>query len=353
MSQEGSGLTAVPDLMPVPFGVVAETGETRFPLTEEDLGRITGDRDEVKSRAKPDKTLALVPTVDANDLADAGWGIVFASNIDPAITKKLETLIEHRCKQATGPQRFKIYEGNEGVKPGQSATDWLDRRGVGLGVVDPDNGVPYYLMLVGSAEQISFEFQYLLDLQWCVGRLYFESPAEYEAYAGAVVEYETAVSVPQKKRSAMWMTQNMGDAATTMLSNQVGRPIAKQGLGTKAGYKLSSFMAEQATKGQLNDILTGNLRDGPPALLFTGSHGLEWAISDPVGQKAHQGALLTQEWTPGQKPTRACTFSGDDVPADAKVQGMMYFMYACFGAGCPMTDTYRTGPGGATIPIAP
>ena len=203
-----------------------------------------------------------------------------------------------------------------------------------------------------AVKEISFEFQYVLDLQWCVGRLCFDTPAEYEAYARAVVEYETSATVPHKKRAAMWMTQNTGDVATTMLTNQVGRPISSQGLGKKKGFQMSSFMEGQATKEKLNEILTGRLPDGPPALLFTGSHGLEWPMSDAAGQRAHQGALITQEWMPGQSPTSACTFSGEDVPADSKVLGMVHFLFACFGGGCPVEDTYRTDANGAPIRIA-
>ena len=353
MSDTASALTPSPDMMPAPFGVTM-TGETHPPLDENDLAVIAGiDPAEVKARAKPEGHLAIVPTIDAKDLSDAGWGIVFPANIDPAIKKALQPLIELRQKQATGPNRFRIFEGNnKGVKPGQSATDWLERQGVGLAVVDPDNGVPYYLLLVGSPADISFEFQYTLDLQWCVGRLSFDTPAEYESYARSVVDYETSKSVPHKKRAAMWMTQNTGDVATSMLTNQVGRPIAAQGLGSKKGYQLTSFMGPQASKQQLSDILSGKLPDGPPALLFTGSHGMEWAMSDVAGQRASQGALVTQEWSPGRQIGDDCLFRGADVPADAKVHGLVHFLFACFGGGCPTTDTYRKGPNGAEIPIA-
>lgn len=352
MSDTGTVPTPAPQEMPAPFGVMADTGETHPALTEEDLDRISGDGEAVKSRAKPESHLAVVPTVDASDLSDAGWGIVFPTNVDPAIKKALEPLIEHRRRQATGPARFKIFENNKGVRPNQQATDWLDRQGVGLAVVDPDNGVPYYLLLVGSPQEIPFEFQYTLDLQWCVGRLHFDTAAEYEAYARAVVDYETAAAVPHKKRVAMWMPQNRGDAATTMLVNQVGRSFIQRGLGTKKGFTLQSFIDADATKQRLTDILRGVAAGGPPALLFTGSHGLEWPKADLAGQRALQGALVTQEWTPGQSVSAGARFGGDDIPADAKLHGMIHFLFACFGGGCPVTDTYRAKPDGSPIELA-
>jgi hypothetical protein len=209
-----------------------------------------------------------------------------------------------------------------------------------------------YLSLVGSPQEISFDFQYVLDLQWCVGRLSFETPAQYEAYARAVVEYETASAVPHKKRVAMWMPQHAGDAATTMLATQVGQRFEQSGLGKKKGYALDSYVGPKATKAQLRSLLRDASTDGPPALLFTGSHGLEWPKADPAGQQKHQGALVTQEWRRGEGVTADQRFSGEDVPGDAKVLGMVHFLFACFGGGCPVTDTYRKGPNGEAIELA-
>jgi hypothetical protein len=338
---------------PLPFGVVADTGRTHPTLSDADLARITGDSAAVKSRSA--KVLAVVPTVNANDLSEAGWGILFPHDIDPEIRKALDPLILHRKEQIKGQSatRFKVFEASKGVRSGtQSASDWLDRQGIGLAVVDPDNGVPYYLLLVGSPQQISFEFQYVLDLQWSVGRVYFETAAEYEAYARAVVEYETATSIHHKKRAAMWMPQHDGDAATTMLCNQVGRPFAKAGLGKKKGFALQSFIGQKATKQQLTDILRGEATDGPPPLIFTGSHGLEWAKTDPGGQRANQGALVTQDWMPGTAVPVSASFSGADVPADAQIHGSVVIIFACFGGGCPLTDTYAVGKDGAPIELA-
>ena len=344
---------AGPQPMPVPFGVEAETGNTRPPLSEADLEQIPVDPQAVKARASAEGHLALVPTINAMDLSQTGWGVVFASDIDPAVKAALQPLLEHREKQVGNPRRFKTFEGNRGVRPGQSATDWLDRQGVSLAVVDPRNGVPYYLLLVGSPTQISFEFQFVLDAQWCVGRVHFDTPAEYESWARAVVDYETSASLPHRKHAAMWMTRHAGDAATTMLLSQVGMPFVKQGLGAEDGYTLQPFVDAQATKEQLANILRGTLQNGPPAVLFTGSHGLEWSKADADGQRQHQGALVTQEWIPHTSVKPEHYFSAGDLGDDSKVQGMICFLFACFGGGCPTLDTYRSQPDGSPIEIAP
>ena len=168
-----------------------------------------------------------------------------------------------------------------------------------------------------------------------------------------VVAYETASTIPHKKRAAMWMPQNSGDAATAMLCNQVGRPFSNVGLGVKKGFKLESFIGDKATKQQLADIMRGRATDGPPALIFTGSHGLEWASSDPAGQRSKQGALVTQEWTPGTSVGPDAYFSAEDMPADATLNGSIAILFACFGGGCPTTDTYGVARDGSPIQLAP
>ncbi len=342
---------AAAGLMPLPFGVVASTGAMRPPLAPPALDDVPRDPEAAKVRATAGKTLAIIPTIDPKDLSKAGWGIVFPAKMDLAVKSALQPLIAHRQKQASRPGRFKVFEGSAGVKPNQSAVAWLDQQGVGLAVVDPSNGVPYYLLLVGSPQEISFEFQFILDTQWCVGRIAFDTPEEYAAYAQSVVDYETSAAVPNHKRAAMWMPRH-GDPATAMLVGQVGSPFAQKGLDTDDGYQLSSFLADQATKAQLTDILRGKATGGPPAVLFTGSHGLEWSKADAAGQKLNQGALVTQEWTPGTAVAPGQCFNADDVPADCALSGTVAFLFACFGGGCPDVDTYETQPDGSPLQIA-
>ena len=344
---------AEPQQMPIPFGVVADTGATRPPLSESDLAVISGsspqspDEQAAKRGSADDRHLAVIPTIDASKLAQAGWGVLFPANIDPAVKTALQPLLAHREAQVGNPKRFKIFEGDKGVRtPTQTAVDWLERRGVGLSIVDPRQGVPYYLLLVGTPQQISFEFQFVLDTQWCVGRVYFDTPAEYESYARAVVEYETAATLPHKKDAAMWMTHNAGDAATGLLLNQVGQPFQSEAPGAEEGWTFRCFLDAQATKQQLGDVLTSR-----PAVLFTGSHGLEWPQADADGQRKNQGALVTQEWMPHSPVNAEQRFGADDL-GSTNVQGMFCFLFACFGGGCPSTDTYRNDNEGNPLPLA-
>jgi hypothetical protein len=81
---------------------------------------------------------------------------------------------------------------------------------------------------------------------------------------------------------------------------------------------------------------------------------------DDDRQARHQGALLCGDW-PGPDEWRGrgripadFYFSADDVSADAQLQGLIAFHFACFGAGTPKFDDFGQGrgPGAQLAPQA-
>jgi hypothetical protein len=351
-----------PSATPVPFGVLATTGEPRSPLAESDLDQMAADSGVVLQRAKSEKKLGFDSSVDdETDLSQTGWGVLFASDADPAIKAALQPLLDWRRSQVNDDKLFKIFEGKAGVRPAQTASSWVSGKGVSLvAPVSPAKGVPYYLLIVGSPMRIPFEFQALLDLQWAVGRLHFDQIGDYAAYAEQVVAYEKGQAPPQSKHTAMWVTRNPGDMATALLAGSVCPDFLGQTgdgtkpLGSRQQFRLSSFCGDgQATKAKLASILRGEIDGGRPSILFTGSHGAEWPMQDAAQQRRRQGALVTQEWSRGQALNEDNCFEASDVTADAQLHGTMVFIFSCFGGGCPDTDSYRRDHAGDKIPIAP
>ena len=55
-------------------------------------------------------------------------------------------------------------------------------------------------MIVAPPDEIPFEFQFGLDLNWAVGRLWFDDEAEFGRYAESVVAYETGKSIRVRDR---------------------------------------------------------------------------------------------------------------------------------------------------------
>lgn len=295
--------------------------------------------------------------VDAKDLRQAGWGIIFPASMEDTkrnnIKQALAELINWR-KQQIGDRvdtHFKIYERGQGYLFGESKDDFLQRHRVGSGIAYPEE-MPFYLLLIGSPEEIPFEFQYQLDVMRAVGRLDFGADyATYQQYAHNVVlaESDTFKLAPN---ATFFAVRNDRDKATNLSSKYLITPLTRskklfpkqeEENGSEEKdispiWNFNLYTAEQATKNTLRKILSGH---DAPALLFTASHGMEFKMDDVAKQMKGQGALLCQDW-PGSgavKPEHY--FAAEDVPSDANLLGMVAILFACYGAGTPREDQFE------------
>ena len=144
---------------------------------------------------------------------------LFPPRPPPKCMSALEPLIAHRRSQVLA-DRCKILE----YRPGENMKDWLKRHGVYAGSVAPTK-VPYYLLLIGGPESIPFDFQYLLDIEYAVGRLCFDHADQYRLYAESVVEYEKAQAAPTSRQMVYWGTRHPRDRATEMSADFLITPL--------------------------------------------------------------------------------------------------------------------------------
>jgi hypothetical protein len=284
--------------------------------------------------------------VDPEDLAQAGWGVIFAADADPEIRTALAKLLDLRRSQAAAvrPGRYRELAGPAGYQPGERYRTFLARHGTAASsTADPDV-LPYYLLLVGGPNAIPFDFQYGLDITYAVGRLAFETPEEYSRYAAAAVAAESQAR--PKPELVFFGPRNADDRATALSVDHLVEPLAASIPGVLAApWTVRQVVGPgQATKEALRGLLTGG---ATPALLMAAAHGLAFPSGHPL-QHAAQGGLLCQEW-PGPSAWQAAIptdfyLAGDDLispgGSEAGPAGMIALLYACFGAGTPAFDDY-------------
>ncbi len=321
------------------------------------LRALIGHIDELKRSRGLRQLRSVKAGVDAEKLQQAGWGLVFpyeaeaSAPLATAILAQLEPLVAWRREQA-GKRYREPLVGNLGYRPGESKLSFLARlKTATAGAVDPDK-LPYYLLLIGSPEQIPWAFQTHLDVQYAVGRLYFDDLAEYRRYADSVVRVEKQGS-PRPRRVALWAPSNNGDPASEQSCSGLVAPLFTSLRQAMPGLEVHAALRDQADRKTLRSWLGGG---ETPSLLLTAAHGLEYEASDPQ-QYERQGGLVCAEW-PGASwsgPLPEDFFvTGDQLrrePGDAS--GLIAFCFSCYTGGCPQLDAYTHHREGKTRLLAP
>jgi len=338
-------------------GVNGATGEYLFPqATPKEIARIAKntpiEKDHLRNLKDRNDKLRLqskapAAWVDPKDLANAGWGVIFGQsyhnyNLEALKSEEgLGLLLKHRQEQAT--KKVTLYYNEFVCYSGESKNHFLERYKVPTsGPVDPDRGIPYYLLIVGDPNSISYEFQYQLDVQYAVGRIYFDTLEEYANYAQSVVRAETE-QIERPRQVSFWGPYNEGDKATELSSERLVKPLSKWLSSGKAlGWECPTLIEEKATK----ESLCHQINSDAPALLFTASHGVGYPKSHPL-QKDFQGALIGQEWNPYNKviDPEKHLFSADDITKDANLHGLIAFHFACYGLGTPQFNNFKQWDG--------
>lgn len=275
--------------------------------------------------------------VDPLRLDSSGWGVLFAQGETDEVRAALQPLLAWRREQAK--ERFHEYAEEDGHTPGLSKESFLIARGSAPGQpVDPAL-IPYYLLLVGGADRIPFDFQYELGMQYAVGRVAFATAAEYASYANSVVRAEQG-QLKRQRRVAFFGPSSADDEATLQSSSHLVAPLAQSvhAFNRAGGWQDQVLLGAEATRQQLAALIASG-----PALLFTASHGVGFPSSHPL-QARDQGALLCADWPgplehAGPLPTNYY-LSGDDVARGPGPGGLIAMHFACFGAGTPEFDDF-------------
>lgn len=340
-------------------GINGSTGEYLLPpMTAEQVAYLSLDaRPEerewlarIRKWAEGDGSRSPIFDSDPRNLAETGWGVVYAPGTPDRIRAALSPLLSHRRDQAGEREAFYYKEYEH--QTGETALQFLRRNGARVGAAADPDLVPYYLLLVGDPEAIPFTFQTALDVNYAVGRIYFDAEEDYERYARSVVDAETGKLRSRLPRQvSLFGVRNEGDPATRQTADELVRPLADTLVETEKGWELRTYLGAQADKAQLTKLLGG---PDVPSLLFTACHGVGFPPED-ARQPERQGALVCQDW-PGPNDDLGLTqddyFAAEDLPADAHVHGLVAFLFASYSAGTPARDNFEQKALGKPLEIA-
>jgi hypothetical protein len=273
-------------------------------------------------------------------LDEVGWGVIFAQDAPPELREALKELLEHRQAQAARNRElfFHVFDGLAGYRPGDTARTWLRRGGAWGGLPNPER-VPYYLLLVGGPQSIPFEFQYELDQQYAVGRIYFERLEQYQSYARSVRVCEGG-TVALPPRAAFFSPSFPGDRATNMVVESYSRPLAERLRAGQAAWQVELVEGAAASKAALNGLLGGA---PTPALLVINSWGAGERF--PPQDPRDLGAVLCSEW-PGPEAwtgplDSAHYFAVPDLAGeDRRLLGLVAAISGNYTAGAPRESDF-------------
>lgn len=273
-----------------------------------------------------------------DDLAQAGWAVVWPEGGGAGRREALAPLLDHRRNQAgTAFHEFEAFAD-------ESPIEFLERHGAGPGPVNPKK-MPYHLMIAATPEEIPFSFQSELGCSHSVGRLDLESRQDDQTYAERLVAFETG-SRESPRHAAFFGVEHRDDPATWKSSEHLTQGLERSLARTHRDWDFSTLLRFAAKKDALSRLLNGGT---PPALLFTAGHGLRYRKTSK-NQATHQGALLCAEY-PGRKiwdgrpMLDEQLFAAHDLAPHTDLSGLVACHFACYSAGTPRFDRYAdSGP---------
>lgn len=270
----------------------------------------------------------LRPGLSGDELGEAGWGVIHPPGYE-SVLDVLTPLLALRAEEAGAAYRPPIE-----LDPREDVDRFFERLGVSWGAADPER-LPYYLLLLGTPDEISFGKQQVIGHSRAVGRLCLERPGDYATYARNVVAAEER---PRRERpeATFFAAVNGDDRATRRSREQLVAPLANRLEEVHPLWRVRRLEDAAATKPRLLSLLT----DEAPPLLFTATHGLAVRSGEPW-QRDHQGALIGSEWRgDGHRLSSDHYLTGRELPDELGLDGAIAFLFACYGAGTPKHDGF-------------
>ena len=268
---------------------------------------------------------------DLNDLAAQRWALIAPEGPrGDRLLARVARLRAHRAEQQhLRSDQVLVFR----VPPAMSAQQAEEFRCRLLRI--PKEDQPRYLLVLGDADEVSFELQQHLAVDRFVGRLTFVREEEFELYADKVLRAETGASRAERAR-ALFFTAHDGTVSIRHgHEHLISRGLRScQQSARRGGFPASELRELDSPRGSSAARLLASVAEPTPTVLLSLSHGNGGPTSgwrSPEEQRRHQGALFLGN---GQ------TLTVDDVSRHPFLPGGVWVYFACFSVGTPQRGMY-------------
>lgn len=269
---------------------------------------------------------------DANDLAEQRWGVIAPQGPegDRLLDVIAPLMVRRRWQQ--GGHEVSVFRVPTGPMTMAEAARWKKNRF--RKSLELDDELPRYQLILGDLDQVPLAIQQAQATDGFVGRLALDSDDDYRSYVDKLLRWEDR---PHTARAghALLHTVRDGTRATEQGHRSLMVPCFEWLRRERVrNDKLQVNDVTQAggrrpSRAELLDVAACQC----PSVLMSLSHGLGspragWSAAR---QRREQGALSFGA---------DGVLTGADIAGRPIVPGGVWFLFACYGAGTPMTSAY-------------
>lgn len=266
-----------------------------------------------------------------NDLPSQRWAVVAPEGPrGDRLLERVERLRQLRAEQQhLRPDQLRVFR----VSPCMTALEAEEFRLKLLKMQSEEQ--PRYLLVLGDADEVSFEFQQYLAVDRFVGRLAFPREEDFEVYADKVVRAECGEPRAERARTLFYTVHDNTVATSHGYELLVSRSLQSCERSLQRGNFPASEVRELGSPQDFSaELLLASAAEPTPAVLLTLSHGAGAPVdgwNSPAEQRQLQGTLSLGK---GQ------ALVADDVARRPFLPGGVWISFACFSAGTPKRSTY-------------
>ncbi len=183
---------------------------------------------------------------------------------------------------------------------------------------------PRYVLLLGDLDEIAAEVQIRLGGAGAIGRLAFDRPEDYRAYADKAVAWDGRELGPSP-RTLLYGAYDPYDGAMRAGEDDLLSAVQAD-LESRSPRAQMSFGRKQQTPVDGLRALLASATEASPSVLLTVTHGLGSARWGEEERRKRQGAL---------RITSGVALEAELVRDRPFLPGGLWALFACFGAGTP------------------